>query len=109
MQVLPNAGAGYTGLQDLRGDPAGSRVAAGRVREWHGACGGTDGRIGRCAAPPPELNHDERRAMWKKALFVLMSLASLALTACNTMQGAGRDVEHAGQKLQEEAQEHKHY
>jgi entericidin B len=47
--------------------------------------------------------------MWKKALFVLMSLASLALTACNTMQGAGRDVEHAGQKLQEEAQEHKRY
>jgi predicted small secreted protein len=47
--------------------------------------------------------------MWKQMLFVLMSLLSLALTACNTMQGAGRDVSSAGQKIQEEAQEHKHY
>ena len=31
--------------------------------------------------------------MWKKVLFCVMSIASIALTACNTMQGAGRDVE----------------
>lgn len=47
--------------------------------------------------------------MWKKLLFCFMSVASLALTACNTMQGAGRDVERAGEKIQGEAQEHKHY
>jgi predicted small secreted protein len=51
----------------------------------------------------------ERIAMWKQILFCLMSIASLALTACNTMQGAGRDVESAGQKIQDEAQEHKRY
>jgi len=45
--------------------------------------------------------------MWKKILFCLMSLASLALTACNTIEGAGRDVQHAGRELQDEAQEHK--
>ena len=38
-----------------------------------------------------------------------LSLGSLTLTACNTMQGAGRDVEKAGQKLQDEAVEHKRY
>lgn len=45
--------------------------------------------------------------MLKQILFCLMSLASLALTACNTVQGAGRDLESAGQKVQSEAQEHK--
>jgi predicted small secreted protein len=47
--------------------------------------------------------------MWKQILFYLISVASLALTACNTMQGAGRDIQSAGQKIQNEAQEHKRY
>jgi predicted small secreted protein len=47
--------------------------------------------------------------MWKKALFVLMSLLSLSLTACNTISGAGRDVSAAGNAVTEEAQEHKRY
>jgi predicted small secreted protein len=47
--------------------------------------------------------------MWKKMLFCLMSIVSLALTACNTIEGAGRDVEHAGRSIQNEAQEHKRY
>jgi predicted small secreted protein len=47
--------------------------------------------------------------MWKKALFCFMSVLTLALGACNTMQGAGRDIEHAGREVQEEAQEHKRY
>jgi predicted small secreted protein len=42
-------------------------------------------------------------------LVTTLSLGSLTLTACNTMQGAGRDVEKAGQKLQDEAVEHKRY
>ena len=42
-------------------------------------------------------------------LVTTLSLASLTLTACNTMQGAGRDVEKAGQKLRDEAVEHKRY
>ena len=47
--------------------------------------------------------------MWKKALFVLMSLLSLGLTACNTVSGAGRDISAAGHAVTEEAQEHKRY
>jgi len=42
-------------------------------------------------------------------LVTTLSLGSLTLTACNTMQGAGKDVERAGQKLQDEAVEHKRY
>jgi predicted small secreted protein len=47
--------------------------------------------------------------MWMKALFVLMSLLSISLTACNTVEGAGRDVSAAGRGLSEEAREHKNY
>jgi len=47
--------------------------------------------------------------MWKKALFVLMSLLSLSLTACNTVEGAGKDVSAAGRGMTEEAKEHKTY
>jgi entericidin A len=49
--------------------------------------------------------------MIRKLVLLLSTLAfgSVALTACNTMQGAGRDVEKAGQKVQEEAKEHKRY
>jgi predicted small secreted protein len=47
--------------------------------------------------------------MWKKALLCLIYLMSLGLAACNTVEGAGRDVEHLGQDIHDEAQEHKHY
>ena len=47
--------------------------------------------------------------MLKKILFCLMSVLSLAVSACNTVAGAGRDVEHLGQGIHDEAQEHKRY
>ena len=49
--------------------------------------------------------------MITKFLFLLMALsfAAIPLSACNTIQGAGKDVEKAGVKVQEEAQEHKTY
>jgi predicted small secreted protein len=36
------------------------------------------------------------------SLLVLI-LMSLSLTACNTVEGAGRDIEAAGEEIQEEA------
>ena len=42
------------------------------------------------------------------ALFAIAFGAS-TLTGCNTVQGAGKDVEKAGAKIQNEAQEHKTY
>jgi predicted small secreted protein len=42
-------------------------------------------------------------------LIRLMALAILVgfLGGCNTMEGAGMDVERAGQKLQDESREHR--
>jgi predicted small secreted protein len=50
--------------------------------------------------------------MLKKLSLLLCALSIGTLTqlgGCNTMQGAGQDVSKAGQKIQEEAQEHKKY
>ena len=50
--------------------------------------------------------------MMKKLMLVLVALtigSPVLLTGCNTVQGAGRDVEKAGSKIQEEAVEHKRY
>ena len=43
--------------------------------------------------------------MFKKIIFCFAALAAVSLTACNTIQGAGKDVERGGQKVQEEAKE----
>ncbi|HWS79357.1 MAG TPA: entericidin A/B family lipoprotein [Thermomonas sp.] len=43
-----------------------------------------------------------------KRLFALLLLAAFstsALTACNTMAGAGKDVQKAGEKVEEKAQD----
>jgi predicted small secreted protein len=38
---------------------------------------------------------------------VVLTGASTFLTACNTVEGAGRDVSKAGSEITEEAKEHK--
>lgn len=49
--------------------------------------------------------------MIKKLVLLLVALAfgPISLSACNTVQGAGRDVEKLGDKVQSEAVEHKRY
>jgi predicted small secreted protein len=50
--------------------------------------------------------------MMKKFVLMLAALALTApvlLTGCNTVQGAGKDIEKAGDKVQQEAGEHKKY
>jgi len=49
-----------------------------------------------------------------KRMISLLLAASFALSlpmlsGCNTVQGAGKDVERGGEKIQKEAQEHKNY
>ena len=46
-----------------------------------------------------------------KKLFLAFAALSLvfSVSACNTMRGAGQDVEKAGQKVQKEANEHQKY
>lgn len=45
--------------------------------------------------------------MYSRFIAILLVLATLGLTACNTMQGLGEDVEHGGQKLQDSAKKAK--
>ncbi|HYL59633.1 MAG TPA: entericidin A/B family lipoprotein [Candidatus Acidoferrales bacterium] len=42
-------------------------------------------------------------------LIALIIGSPLLLAGCNTIQGAGRDIEQGGQKIQDEATEHKPY
>jgi entericidin B len=39
--------------------------------------------------------------MVKKFMFCLAALAAFSLTACNTVQGAGKDIERGGEKVQD--------
>jgi predicted small secreted protein len=44
-----------------------------------------------------------------KALLAMIVGASFLLGACNTIEGAGKDVKAGGQKVENEAAEHKKY
>lgn len=40
--------------------------------------------------------------MMKRLMFLFaVAIAGLALTGCNTMQGAGEDIENVGEEMQE--------
>ncbi|TAG77043.1 MAG: entericidin A/B family lipoprotein [Burkholderiales bacterium] len=39
----------------------------------------------------------------KKLSLVLATMAALALAGCNTMQGIGKDVQKAGEKIEDAA------
>jgi entericidin B len=43
--------------------------------------------------------------MFTKLIYAIALLTTLALSACNTMTGMGKDVEAGGQKIQEESKE----
>jgi entericidin B len=45
--------------------------------------------------------------MLRKAIAILGAVATLLLTACNTMQGAGKDIERGGEKIQGAADRNK--
>jgi predicted small secreted protein len=46
--------------------------------------------------------------MLRKVLIMLLASTYFALLAgCNTMHGAGEDIEKGGEKIQKEADEHK--
>lgn len=40
---------------------------------------------------------------------VALSIGTIPLCGCNTIQGAGKDIQKGGEKVQEEAKEHKAY
>lgn len=49
------------------------------------------------------MRNDVRKYSW----LALLAASAFALSACNTMEGAGKDIEEAGEEIQEEANENK--
>jgi entericidin B len=43
--------------------------------------------------------------MLKKLIFLFVALAAVSLTACNTIQGAGKDIERGGEHVQDAAKD----
>jgi entericidin B len=43
--------------------------------------------------------------MLKKLLFCFAALSTVTLIGCNTVQGAGKDIERGGEKVQDAAQD----
>jgi len=66
---------------------------------WHADCCYVTGWLG------TPLTNQSRDVMLKKLLFCFAALSTVTLIGCNTVQGAGKDIERGGQKVQEEAKE----
>jgi entericidin B len=83
-------------------------ASALRVRRRTDVARGEADRSG-SGLPPTLATHTRRSIMARKVLAVLMMLGMFgtlsALSGCNTMAGAGKDIERGGQKVQEEAKE----
>jgi len=45
----------------------------------------------------------------KRIIALMLAATYVMLAGCNTVQGAGKDIERGGEKVQKEAQEHKNY
>jgi predicted small secreted protein len=63
-----------------------------------------------CSIHPPAreaLTGTRRPIMYSRFIAILLALAALGLTACNTMQGVGEDIERGGEKLQDSAKKAK--
>jgi len=45
----------------------------------------------------------------KRLILAVVMFMPLFTTACNTMEGAGKDISKGGQKLEDSAEKNKHY
>jgi entericidin A len=62
-------------------------------------------RVDRAMRPVPDPIPQEIPMKRLFALLLLAAFSTSALTACNTMAGAGKDVQKVGEKVEEKAQD----
>jgi len=58
-----------------------------------------------CAASPEPLQISKEETPMKTVLMIVAAM--FLLTACNTMQGLGQDVQKVGQKIEDKAEKKK--
>jgi entericidin A len=51
----------------------------------------------------------KKNAMLKFAMLIMIGVGVIGLSACNTMQGLGKDVSKLGDKIENKAEEKKSY
>lgn len=76
------------------------------MRRWHAVCKQID-RV-RPEAPVQTVNQREGITM-RRMIALALAATYVFIMGCNTVQGAGKDIERGGEKIQSEAQEHKKY
>jgi entericidin B len=76
-------------------DPVSSKRHFFHAR-WHAVCS-----IGARVVRITPIQHIEGTSMFKKIMICFAALAVVSLTACNTVQGAGKDIERGGEKVQD--------
>jgi predicted small secreted protein len=88
----------------------GSLVGSGRGSIWGGDAG--NGGARRTvhflrASTFPTMNTSFLKNLRASLIaLVALGLGALAFTGCQTMEGAGKDIERAGEKIQENAEKH---
>ena len=45
----------------------------------------------------------------KRLIYLLLAVVGIGMSGCNTLEGAGEDIEAVGDEVEEEATEHKAY
>jgi predicted small secreted protein len=63
-----------------------------------------------CASngPNPSQEINVKKLLNYLSVLLVLSVFTFSITACNTVHGVGKDMQKAGEEVQEEADEHKH-
>jgi entericidin B len=78
-----------------------------RHGRWHAAC--NDLSQGALRGVPGHVGQSTEGNIMKRMIALTLAAAYVFIAGCNTIQGAGKDIERGGEKIQSEAQEHKKY
>lgn len=71
-----------------------------RRRRWHDTCFMS-------TSLHPIIFNGREPIMIRKAIALACAVVALMLTACNTIEGAGKDIERGGEKIQGAAEKNK--
>ncbi|GGP27343.1 hypothetical protein GCM10010971_31620 [Silvimonas amylolytica] len=83
-------------MDDKKMDGAATVIHRGVRLQWH------HGK----AARQPRYQNTQRRVVMKRVCVLVALLLAASLSACNTVKGAGQDIQKGGEKLENSADQH---